>query len=245
MEGNIMSSNIANDNVVLRENIQIVNAEVVSQNEKKSVLKEKGYQFVKRTVDIIGGLVGTILLVPITIAIGVGRMITKENDGPIFYEQLRIGKNGKQFRLYKYRSMVIDADRKLEEYLAQNEEARKEYKKYKKLKHDPRITKVGDVIRKFSIDEFPQFINVLKGDMSLVGPRPYLPREREDMGENYDTIVTVKPGITGYWQVNGRNDIDFEERTQMDIAYIHDKCLWFDFKLLVKTFLRIFKKEGA
>ena len=115
MEGNTMSSNIANDNVVLRENIQIVNTQTVSQNEKKSMLKEKGYQFVKRIVDIIGGLVGTILLVPITIAIWIGRLVTKENDGPIFYEQLRIGKNGKQFRLYKYRSMVIDADKKLEQ----------------------------------------------------------------------------------------------------------------------------------
>lgn len=245
MEGNIMSSNIANDNVILRENLEVINIKTTTENEKKSSYKERIYNIVKRGIDIVGGLIGVVFLIPITIVIWLGRLITKENDGPLFYEQLRIGKNGKQFRLYKYRSMVVDADKKLEEYLAQNEEARKEYKKYKKLKEDPRITKIGNIIRKFSIDEFPQFINVLKGDMSLVGPRPYLPREKEDMGENYDTIITVKPGITGYWQVNGRNDIDFEERTQMDVAYIQDKCTWFDIKLIIKTFLKIFQKEGA
>lgn len=243
-----MSSNIANDNVVLQESIPMLkvpsNAQTV-QNTEKITAREITYRVIKRCMDIIGSLVGIVLLVPITIVIWIGRLILKENDGPLFYEQLRIGKNGKQFRLYKYRSMVMDADKKLAEYLKENEEARKEYKKYKKLKEDPRITRIGNVIRKFSIDEFPQFINVLKGDMSLVGPRPYLPREREDMGENYDTIVTVKPGITGYWQVNGRNDIDFEERTQMDVAYVHDKCTWFDIKLIIKTFLKIFKKEGA
>lgn len=240
-----MSSNIANDNVILRDSLEVINIKTNTENEKKTNFKERIYNVVKRGMDIVGGLVGVILLIPITIVIWLGRRITKENDGPLFYEQLRIGKNGKQFRLYKYRSMVVDADKKLEEYLAQNEEARKEYKKYKKLKDDPRITKIGNIIRKFSIDEFPQFINVLKGDMSLVGPRPYLPREREDMGDNYDTIITVKPGITGYWQVNGRNDIDFEERTQMDVAYIQDKCTWFDIKLIIKTFLKIFQKEGA
>ena len=240
-----MSSNIANDNVVLQDNIEILKVPQTSKKIEKSTFKESTYCIIKRMIDIIGGIVGIVSLIPITIAIWIGRRITKENDGPLFYEQLRIGKDGKQFRLYKYRSMVMDADKKLEEYLAQNEEARKEYKKYKKLKDDPRITKIGNIIRRFSIDEFPQFINVLKGDMSLVGPRPYLPREREDMGDSYDTIITVKPGITGYWQVNGRNDIDFEERTQMDKAYIQDRCTWFDIKLIIKTFLKIFKKEGA
>lgn len=141
--------------------------------------------------------------------------------------------------------MVINADEKLKKYLEENEDARKEYKKYKKLKHDPRITKVGEFIRKTSIDEFPQFINVLKGDMSLVGPRPYLHREIEDMGENYNTIISVKPGLTGYWQVNGRSDKDFKERTDMDVGYVHDRNLWLDIKFLIKTFLKIFVKEGA
>ena len=141
--------------------------------------------------------------------------------------------------------MVMHADEKLWEYLNNNSEAKEEYKKYKKLKVDPRITKLGKFLRKTSLDEFPQFINVLKGDMSLVGPRPYLYREKEDMGENYNEIIKVKPGLTGYWQVNGRSDVDFDERTQMDIEYIRDRNLWFDFKILIKTILKVFKKGGA
>ena len=133
-----------------------------------SRVKEIPYLFIKRLVDIIGSLVGLIILVPLTVMIGIARTALKENDGPIFYEHLRFCKNGKQFRMYKFRSMCMDADKKLKEYLEENEEARKEYKKYKKLENDPRITKVGKVIRKGSIDEFPQFINVLKGQMSLV-----------------------------------------------------------------------------
>ena len=139
------------------------------------------YRLIKRLIDIIAGVVGVILLIPITIVVGAIRIIKKENDGPLFYEQLRIGKNGKQFRMYKFRSMCVNADEKLKEYLENNEEARKEYKKYKKLKCDPRITKVGKILRATSLDEFPQLINVLKGDMSLVGPRPYLPREQKEM----------------------------------------------------------------
>ena len=139
----------------------------------------------------------------------------------------------------------MNADEKLKQYLEENEDARIEYKKYKKLKNDPRITKLGDFLRRTSIDEFPQFINVLKGDMSLVGPRPYLHREIEDMGDNYNTIILVKPGITGYWQVNGRSQKDFKERTDMDVAYVHDRSLWFDIKILIKTVLKTFKKEGA
>lgn len=225
---------------------QVINKPILENttinNKKIKIYIEKG---IKRIVDIWGGLIGTIVLIPLTIIIYIARILLHENDGPIFYEQLRIGKNGKVFKLYKYRSMVIGADEKLFKYLEENEDARLEYKKYKKLKNDPRITKVGNFIRKTSLDEFPQFINVLKGDMSLVGPRPYLPREKEDMGDNYNVITSVKPGITGYWQVNGRSSTDFNTRMKMDINYIHDRTLWGDTKFLIKTFLKIFEKEGA
>ena len=240
-----MNSNLAHEDAVITNNIDITLVPKKIENEDKKIKRYIIYNIVKRVVDIIGGFIGIVFLIPITIVISIARIITKENDGPLFYEQLRIGKNGKQFRLYKYRSMVVGADDILSSYLAENEEARKEYKKYKKLKKDPRITKVGNFMRKFSIDEFPQFINVLKGQMSLVGPRPYLPREKSDMGDSYNTIITVKPGITGYWQVNGRNDIDFEERTQMDVEYIKNRNLWSDFKIIIKTVTKILKKEGA
>lgn len=235
-----MNINIDESQVIINKQINI--QESIS---KKVNIKDFGYRFAKRTMDIFAGLIGVITLIPLTVIIYIANFITK-NKGPIFYtEEKRIGKDGKLFTMYKYRSMVINADEKLKKYLAENEEARKEYKKYKKLKKDPRITKVGEFIRKTSIDEFPQFINVLKGDMSLVGPRPYLHREKDDMGDNYDIIVSVKPGLTGYWQVNGRSDKDFKERTEMDVAYVKDKNLWLDIKFVIKTALKIFVKEGA
>lgn len=217
-----------------------INTEINKKN-----IKIKIENIIKRIIDVVGALVGVIALIPLTIIIYIARIVLKENDGPIFYDQLRIGKDGKVFKMYKYRSMIIGADEKLFEYLKENEEARKEYKKYKKLKDDPRITKIGKILRKTSLDEFPQFINVLKGDMSLVGPRPYLPREKEDMGEYYTYIIKSRPGITGYWQIAGRSDVTFDDRLKMDYNYIQNKNLKTDLKLLGKTVLNVVKKEGA
>ncbi len=203
------------------------------------------FRITKRAIDILAGLVGTILLIPITVLVWFVRIIKKENTGPLFFEQLRIGKSGKQFRMYKYRSMCMNADETLKKYLEENEVARKEYKKYKKLKNDPRITKVGCFLRKTSLDEFPQFINVLKGDMSLVGPRPYLPREQKDMGEYYSSIIKVKPGITGPWQVRGRNKLDFEDRMNLDVEYVNNMSIKNDLKMVWKTVTKVVKKDGA
>lgn len=234
-------------NVNVNNNSALANNILLEENKRNETKKDKKiiYKFIKRFVDIIGGLVGTLLLIPITSVLYIVNLLSKENKGPLFFEQLRVGKNGKEFKLYKYRSMVMHADEKLWEYLNENEEAKQEYMKYKKLKNDPRITKIGKFLRKTSLDEFPQFINVLKGDISLVGPRPYLYREKEDMGERFHTITSVKPGLTGYWQVNGRSDVDFEERTKMDVEYIENRTLWLDFKLLVKTVLKVFTKKGG
>ena len=201
-------------------------------------------KFVKRAIDIIGSIVGIIFLIPLTIVIGIANLILKDK-GPIFYTQERIGKNGKHFKMYKYRSMVVGADEKLREYLAENEEAREEYAKYKKLKHDPRITKMGAFLRKTSLDEFPQFINILKGEMSLVGPRPYLPREREEINGFFNYIMSCKPGLTGFWQVNGRSDVTFTDRLEMDMQYYYKHNLKMDIKILKDTFVNVIKKEGA
>ena len=203
------------------------------------------YKFVKRLIDIVAGVVGIILLIPLTIVVEIIRIIKKENQGPIFYDQLRIGKNGKQFKMYKFRSMCMNADETLKEYLEKNPEAKKEYRKYKKLKEDPRVTKVGKFLRETSLDEFPQLINVLLGNMSLVGPRPYLPREQKDMGEYYSTIIKVKPGITGPWQVKGRSKITFEDRLKMDLEYVNKCTLKNDVKILWKTFTKVLDKDGA
>ncbi len=210
----------------------------------KSKAKQKIERNAKRLIDILGGFVGVILLIPITIILFFANLIAKDN-GPLFYTQERIGENGKVFKMYKFRSMIVGADQKLKKYLEENEEARKEYKKYKKMKNDPRVTKIGNFIRKTSIDEIPQFINVLKGEMSLVGPRPYLLREKDDMKYFYKYIVSCKPGITGYWQINGRSNVTFEERLQMDMDYFRQHDLKNDIKILEKTVEKIVRKEGA
>ena len=215
---------------------------IVTVYRNKAVLKVE--KILKRVIDIIAGIFGIIALLPLTLIIYIANLICKDK-GPVFYTQERYGKNGKIFKLYKYRSMVVGADEKLKEYLAENEEAKKEYKEYKKLKDDPRITKVGKFIRKTSLDEFPQFINVLKGDMSLVGPRPYLPREREDINGFFNYITSVKPGITGLWQVNGRSDTTFTERLTLDMSYYYKHNLKMDLKILGKTVKDVVKKEGA
>lgn len=230
-----------NEAILLKEEDDEELKPILGEIKKQNI----AYRFVKRLVEIIAGIVGVIFLIPITIVVEIIRIVKKENDGPLFYTQLRIGKDGKQFRMFKFRSMCMNADEKLKEYLQENEEARKEYKKYKKLKCDPRITKVGKVLRATSLDEFPQLINVLKGDMSLVGPRPYLPREQKEMGEYYFGITKVKPGITGPWQVKGRSKIDFEDRLKIDFEYVKICSLKQDFIILLRTLKNVMKKEGA
>jgi lipopolysaccharide/colanic/teichoic acid biosynthesis glycosyltransferase len=230
-------------------------AEIIVSNNETALVQPQQYipektdslligKIFKRLIDILGGIVGTFVLIPLTIGIAIANLICKDN-GPIFYSQYRMGKNGKLFKMYKYRSMVVGADEKLKKYLEENEEARKEYKKYKKLKHDPRVTKVGEFIRKTSLDEFPQFINVLKGDMSLVGPRPYLEREKEDMNGYYKYITTFKPGLTGLWQISGRSDVDFVTRIDLDMQYYYNHSLKGDIKILFKTAMKLVKREGA
>lgn len=207
-------------------------------------IKSKIYSGFKRIVDVVGALIGCIILIPLTLFIWIANIISKDN-GPVFYVQKRIGKDGKKFKMYKYRSMVVNADQKLKGYLLDNPEVNEEFSKYKKIKNDPRITPIGKFIRKTSLDEFPQFINVLKGDMSLVGPRPYLPREKRAMGKAYKDIIKIKPGLTGPWQVAGRNEISFEERLKMDIEYSNHYSLKNDAKCFFGTFTKIFSKKGA
>lgn len=201
------------------------------------------YSFFKRTFDIIVGILGIILLIPVTIIVKIINLINKDY-APVFYSHIRIGKNGKEFKLYKFRSMVPNADEVLKELLKDKKIAA-EYNKNKKLKNDPRITKVGKFLRKSSLDEIPQFINILKGDMSLVGNRPYLPREKKDMGKYYDDIVKTKPGLTGYWQVSGRNDVSFKRRLKLEQYYSNNFSLKMDIKILFKTVKVVLRMNGA
>ena len=225
-----------------------VNIQATKEIEKMDIdrihVSKKIYIIIKRIIDIIGALIGCIILIPLTVAIWIANIIAHDK-GPVFYVQKRIGKDGKNFKMYKYRSMVVNADRKLKKYLLENPEANEEFMEFRKLKDDPRITPVGKFIRKTSLDEFPQFINVLKGDMSLVGPRPYVFREKRRIGKAYKEIVKVKPGVTGPWQVNGRSETDFEERVQIESEYAKQMSFMLDLKILLKTILTVLKREGA
>ncbi len=234
-----MNVNVSESNIIVDE--AIVQPNIKEKVEVRKVL----YKVVKRLIDILGGLVGCVLLVPITVAIYIARKVLKEDEGPMFYEHLRYGKDGKKFRIYKFRSMCIDADKRLKEYLEQNEEARKEFEENHKLKDDPRITKLGKFIRKTSIDELPQFVNVLKGDMSLIGPRPIVDGEIEKYGENKDKFLSVRPGLTGYWAANGRSDITYEERMKMELYYVDNISFKLDIQIFFKTIISVVKKEGA
>ena len=147
--------------------------------------------------------------------------------------------------MFKFRTMVPNADEELKRMLRKNKKIKEEYSKYKKLENDPRITKIGKLLRKFSLDEFPQFINIFIGNMSLVGPRPYLFREKKDMGKYFNIIKQAKPGLTGYWQVNGRNNTDFNDRLLLDAEYLKIRGLRLDLKIIFMTFYKVLSRDGA
>lgn len=219
--------------------------DIIEENINRSNIKKYIYLGTKRTIDIIGALIGIVLLVPVTVLIYIASIILKENDAKLFYSQKRIGKNGKYFKLYKFRSMCKDADDKLAKYLAENEEMRKEFKETQKLQNDPRITKLGKFLRKTSLDELPQMINILKGNMSFIGPRPVIDGEIDKYENNKEKFLSVKPGLTGYWQVNGRSTTTYEERMKLELYYVEHQSLWLDIKIFFKTFITVLKKEGA
>jgi len=202
------------------------------------------YRFTKRGFDICFGLIGVVLTLPLALVVKIAYLLSGDY-GSIFFVQERIGQGGGLFRFYKFRTMVKDADLKLVELLEQ-EPYKSEWQKYRKLKNDPRISKIGHILRRTSLDEFPQFLNVLKGDMSIVGNRPYLPREREDIADHaYENLITVKPGITGYWQVSGRSNLEFDERVQLENYYSENASLGFDTEIFFKTFRSVLVHEGA
>lgn len=198
----------------------------------------------KRIMDILGSLVGILALIPLSIYVYYKNRKEGDKD-PIFFTQQRIGKDGKPFKIYKFRTMVPNAERVLEDLMEKDPAIKKEYLTNKKLENDPRITKAGKMLREKSLDEFPQFINVLRGEMSIVGPRPYLLREKEDMGYAYKSIINCKPGVTGMWQTHGRSDVSFEERLELDDYYYRNWNFWLDVTLLIKTVKLVIHGSGA
>lgn len=206
----------------------------------KELKKKKIVFLFKRLIDILAGVTGLILSLPIFLIVAIA-MKKEEPHGPIFFSQTRVGKNGKTFKMYKIRSMCVDAEEKLASLLEQNEVEGAMFK----MKEDPRVTKVGKFIRKKSIDELPQFWNVLIGDMSLVGPRPPLPREVAKYNQYDHQRLLVKPGCTGLWQVSGRNDLHFKEMVDLDIRYIRQMSVTNEIKIIFKTVWIMIKPNGA
>jgi lipopolysaccharide/colanic/teichoic acid biosynthesis glycosyltransferase len=198
------------------------------------------YSLLKRFIDIMGALIGLILLSPL-IAFIVILIKYEDPTGSAFFYQTRVGKNERLFRMYKLRSMYSNAEEKLKDLLHQNEISGAMFK----MKDDPRVTKVGKFIRKMSIDELPQLFNVLRGDMSLVGPRPPLTREVAEYTSYDKKRLSVKPGCTGLWQVSGRNNLCFKEMVELDISYIENRCIWFDIKILFRTVKTVVGSQDA
>ncbi|PLX15442.1 MAG: hypothetical protein C0601_12985 [Candidatus Muiribacterium halophilum] len=220
--------------------VMYINERLVLENRQKLLSPYR--KLLKRIMDIILSFIFIILFSPIMFITAV--LIKLESRGPIFFCQNRLGKDKKSFKVIKFRSMFIDAEERLERMIAEDEKIRKEYGKYAKLKNDPRITKVGKVIRKLSIDELPQFFNVFLGHMSVMGPRPYLLSELDKMGSKANTILASKPGITGLWQIRGRNALTFDERVQLESFYIKNWSLWLDIVILAVTpYVVIFKRK--
>ncbi|WP_144555418.1 sugar transferase [Bacillus sp. X1(2014)] len=210
------------------------------ENQKFHVNDGKTYLLTKRLIDIVGSSFGIILLGFLFIIIAILIKI-EDPKGAILFSQKRVGLNGKEFKMYKFRSMISNAEEKLQELLKHNEVSGAMFK----MKDDPRITKIGKFIRKTSIDELPQLFNVLKGDMSLVGPRPPLPREVAVYSE-YDMLrLLVTPGCTGLWQVSGRNSVGFEEMVELDLQYIRERSFLYDIKIILKTVLVLFGSKDA
>ncbi|MED4113704.1 sugar transferase [Priestia megaterium] len=198
------------------------------------------YEMFKRLVDVIGASIGLIILSVLFVIVSIAIKI-EDPKGPIFFSQDRIGKNEKKFKMFKFRSMVTNAEEKLDELLKYNETTGAMFK----MKKDPRVTKVGNFIRKTSIDELPQLLNVLKGEMSLVGPRPPLLREVANYTDHDKQRLLVLPGCTGLWQVSGRSNIGFEKMVELDLFYIENRSLTLDMKILLKTFSVLFNSKGA
>lgn len=221
----------------------IINDNVIDDSKILFKVKRKLYLIVKRVFDITMTLVGCIGLIPLMIIVKICNISTGDFKS-IFYKQKRIGKNGKIFYLYKFRSMVPNADEVLKEMLKEKK-YKEEWKKYQKFENDPRITKIGKFLRKTSLDEAPQFINILKGDMSLIGPRPLIEGELDEHGGNHEIYESVRPGLSSWWACNGRSSMEYDERLELEYYYVKNQSILLDLKCIFKTVLAVLKKDGA
>jgi Undecaprenyl-phosphate galactose phosphotransferase WbaP len=200
-------------------------------------------QAIKRMLDLFIVIISSLIVVPLGVIIAL--IIRIDSPGGVFYSQDRIGKGGKTFKMWKFRTMVSDANLELKSFLANNPDATVEWDQSQKLRNDPRITRVGRLIRRLSLDELPQFWNVLRGEMSLVGPRPFFSEQRDYYGLVYNLYIQVLPGMTGLWQVSGRNDVRYDKRVRLDEYYVRNWSIWLDIYIIIKTIWTVLRGEGA
>lgn len=207
-------------------------------------LKKHLYFTLKRIFDILVGFIGIMVMIPIAIVIKIFYLFSGDFKS-IFFKQKRLGKDGKVMYIYKFRTMVYNAEEILKQWLIDNEDKRKEYFETRKIENDPRITKIGKILRETSLDEFPQFINIFKGEMSLIGPRPVVLDEADNYGKNKKKFLSLRPGLTGYWAANGRSNTTYKERIKMELYYVDNCSLKLDSKIVLTTIKSVLKKEGA
>ncbi|MDP4088811.1 MAG: sugar transferase [Bacillota bacterium] len=217
------------------DNNGIDKMEAVNNTESKIL-----YRVVKRFLDLFGSIVGLIIVSPLILIVAI--IIRIDSKGPIIFCHKRLGQGGKTIKVFKFRTMRNNAEELLKNL---DEKQKKEFQTNFKLENDPRITRVGKFLRESSIDELPQLINVIKGEMTLVGPRPIVPNELPKYGKYADKLLSIRPGLTGHWQASGRSETTYEERVKLDMDYIDNRSLWMDFVILLKTFVVVFKKVGA
>lgn len=219
----------------------LVKAGYVAVQEKRSENRIMGA--LKRVTDILIAAVALVFLLPILLPLAIA--IRLSDGGPALFSHRRVGRDGREFYCFKFRSMVVDANERLEDLLERDPKARREWAETQKLENDPRITSFGDFLRKSSLDELPQLINILRGEMSIVGPRPIVSGEIEKYGDHFDKYCRVRPGLTGLWQISGRSDTTYDERVALDVEYVSDWSYANDLKIMVKTVPAVLLSDGA
>ncbi len=224
-----------------KEGLAYVGTLELTTTSTNEVIKIKSiYKYVKRFMDIVLASIGLVVLSPVFLIIAI--LIKTESKGKVFFKHKRIGKNGKEIYIYKFRTMVENAEDLIKQFTP---EQMKEFKENFKLENDPRVTKIGKILRKTSLDELPQLINIIKGDISIIGPRPVIEEELEKYGMNKNKFLSVTPGLTGYWAANGRSNTTYEQRMEMELYYVDNMSFKLDIKVFFKTVLSVLKREGA
>lgn len=233
-----MNLNMENQGVILNDELRITAK--ITRRRTNELLSRASYMQMKRILDVVVASIGLVILSPVFLLLAI--MIKVNSKGSVFFAHTRIGKDGKKFKMYKFRTMYENAEEMIRNFTP---EQKREWEENYKLKEDPRITSIGKILRRTSLDELPQIINIIKGDLSIIGPRPVIDKELEKYGESKEKFLSITPGLTGYWQANGRSETTYKQRMKMELYYVDHVSLKLDLQIFFKTFISVFKREGA